>query len=246
MLIITNLHVNTTVDPENKILKGLEITINQGEIHALMGPNGSGKSTLAQTLMGNPQYSISQGSITIDGCDLLKMSPQQRAGAGIFLSFQHPSEIQGVPVSNYLRMIYNKSHQTTLSPVAFRKILKDKLALLNMNENVLERYLNEGFSGGEKKKMEMLQMLVLEPKLVILDEVDSGLDIDALKIVSEAVNYLHQKNNTSILLITHYARILNHVTPEFVHVMQDGVIIESGTKDLAYALEKKGYSHDEK
>jgi len=239
MLQVSKLRVKVE---DKEILKGLNLNIKLGEIHVLMGPNGSGKSTLAQALMGNPKYSVTKGAVKLDEESLLELKPNERAKKGLFLSFQYPSEIEGVTVSNYLRLIYNNSHNEKLSPVAFRKILKDKMELLDISQDFLKRYLNEGFSGGEKKKMEMLQMLVLEPKIVLLDEVDSGLDIDALKLVSKAVNYLHEKNKTAFLVITHYTRILNYIEPNFVHIMQNGAIIKSGSKELANELEEKGYA----
>lgn len=244
MLEVANLKVK--ID-DKEILKGLSLNIGVGEIHVLMGPNGSGKSTLAQVLMGNPSYTVFGGTALFEKADLLKLKPNERAKKGLFLSFQYPSEIEGVTISNYLRLIYNNSratgsHNEKLSPIAFRKILKDKMELLDIDQEFLKRYLNEGFSGGEKKKMEMLQMLVLEPKLAILDEVDSGLDIDALKLVSKAVNSLYEKHKMSVLVITHYTRILNYIEPNFVHVMQNGAIIKSGSKELADELEETGYA----
>jgi Fe-S cluster assembly ATP-binding protein len=239
MFQVSNLSVK--VD-DKEILKGLNLNIKSGEIHVLMGPNGSGKSTFAQVVMGNPKYSAFKGEIKFSGKDLLDLKPNERANKGIFLSFQYPSEISGVTISNYLRLIYNNSHNEKLSPIAFRKFIKEKMDLLEIKEDFLKRYLNEGFSGGEKKKMEMLQMLVLEPKLAILDEVDSGLDIDALKLVSKAVEFLHDRNKLSVLVITHYTRILNYLKPDFVHVMQNGAIIKSGSKKLADELEEKGYA----
>lgn len=228
-----------------KILNGVSLTIKPGEVHALMGKNGSGKSTLAQTLMGNATYSVIEGSAKINGKDILKLDPAERAQAGLFLSFQHPSEIQGVKVYSYLRMIYNKSHESPLSPKLFRDFMEEKMKLLEMDPSFSERFLNEGFSGGEKKRMEMLQMLILEPKIVILDEVDSGLDIDAVKIVSKAVNYLVQNKNSSVLVITHYARILKYLKPDFVHVMLNGQIVKTGGEEVALHLEEYGYTDSE-
>ena len=225
-----------------KILNGVNLTLAEGKTHVLMGPNGSGKSTLAQVLMGHPHYKVTKGSIQFKGKNLLKLSPDDRAHAGLFLSFQYPSEVSGVSIPNFLRMIYNKRMNEKFSPVKFRKLLSEKMKILGMNKNFMERYLNEGFSGGEKKKMEMLQMLVLEPRLAILDETDSGLDIDALKEVSKSVEYLKKKTKMGVLVITHYTRILNHIEPDHVYVMKDGKIVESGGKELAEELEKQGYA----
>lgn len=226
---------------DKEIIHGLNLHINKGETHALMGQNGSGKSTLAQTIMGHPKYLVKEGSIQFLNKNILNMDPSERAREGIFLSFQYPSEVSGVNIASYLRMIYNKTIPTPISPVKFREILKEKLEVLDIKQNFLNRYLNDGFSGGEKKRMEMLQMLVLEPKFVILDEVDSGLDIDALKIVAKSVMYLKEKTNTTVLLITHYARILNYVKPDVVHVMKDGKIVKEGGSELANDLEETGY-----
>ena len=224
-----------------EIIHGIDLKIKKGEIHALMGQNGSGKSTLAQVIMGHPNYHATSGEIKFEGKNVLEMDPTERAKTGIFLSFQYPSEVAGVNINSYLRMIYNKKNDASVSPVKFREILKEKLEILDIKPDFLNRYLNEGFSGGEKKRMEMLQMLVLEPKLAILDEVDSGLDIDALKIVAIAVSYLNEKAKTGFLIITHYARILSHINPSRVHVMKDGLIVKSGGPNLAEELEKTGY-----
>jgi len=241
MLNIKDLHVNIE---GKKVLNGVNLEISKNSTHALMGQNGSGKSTLAQTIMGNPIYEVVSGKVTFNGENVLELKPEERSKKGIFLSFQYPSEVSGVSVQSYLRLIYNNSHEEKLSPVKFRELLFAKSEILGIKKEMLERSLNEGFSGGEKKKMEMLQMLILEPKLAILDEVDSGLDIDALKVVATAVNYLKEKNQTSILVITHYARILKYLEPDFVHVMQDGQIVQSGDKNLAHELEDKGYKID--
>lgn len=230
------------VQIENKeILKGVNLEILPNKIHVLMGQNGSGKSTLAQAIMGHPKYEVVNGQISLDGQDLLEMEPDERALAGVFLSFQYPSEIPGVTISSFLRLVYNKLHGTKLTPVKFRVILKEKADILGIDEKMLSRYLNDGFSGGEKKRMEMLQMLVMEPKLVILDETDSGLDIDALKTVSESVNYLKKQTKMSVLLITHYTRILKYIVPDVVHIMNDGKIVKEGGKELAHELEEHGY-----
>ena len=239
MLTIKGLKVD--ID-EKEILKGIDLDLEDNKVHVLMGPNGSGKSTLAQALMGHPEYVVTEGSVFLDNETLLELSPDERSIAGLFFSFQYPSEVPGVTISNFLRMVYNKRHEENLSPVRFRKILKEKMGLLDMDESFMHRYLNEGFSGGEKKRMEILQMLVLEPKFVILDETDSGLDIDALQVVSRGLNTLKEKTGMGVLVITHYTRILNYVEPDFVHVMKDGLIVKSGGKDLAEELEDQGYA----
>ncbi len=240
LLEIKNLKISIE---EKEIIHGLDLVIEQNEIHALMGQNGSGKSTLAQAIMGHSRYVVTGGQLSFNKENILELGPSDRAKRGIFLSFQYPSEVAGVNISNYLRMIYNKAHETSLSPVKFREIIKEKLELLEIAPEFLGRYLNEGFSGGEKKRMEMLQMLVVEPKLAILDEVDSGLDIDALKIVSKSIEYLHNKTQLGVLIITHYTRILNFVKPNSVHVMKQGAIVKSGGALLADELEAKGYTH---
>lgn len=240
MLIIKDLKV--TVEGK-KVLNRVNLKIAKNSVHALMGQNGSGKSTLAQTVMGNSVYQITGGQVILEGKSILSDKPEERAQKGIFLSFQYPSEVPGVGVSSYLRLIYNQSHNEKMTPVKFRELLTGKIKLLGIKEEILQRALNEGFSGGEKKKMEMLQMLVIEPKLVILDEVDSGLDIDALKTVAKAVNYLREKNKMSVLVITHYARILKYLEPDFVHIMKSGQIIKSGDKNLALEIEENGYQN---
>ena len=240
MLKVNNLKVSIE---GNRILNGINLEVKSGEIHALMGHNGSGKSTLAQVLMGHPGYKVEEGTDFFENQNLLELEPDQRANLGLFLSFQYPSEISGVNISSYLRMLYNKRHNEKLSPVAFRKVLKEKMELLKMSEDLMNRYLNEGFSGGEKKRMEMLQMLVLEPKLAVLDETDSGLDIDALKIVTKAIEYLHKEKSMSVFLITHYSRVLKYLEPDSVHVMKDGQIVKSGGKDLAHQIEDHGYDY---
>lgn len=238
MLEIRNLKVSIN---EKQILKGLNLKIGENQIHAIMGPNGSGKSTLASTLMGHPGYEVNEGDVLLNNENILEMEPNERAEKGLFLSFQYPSEVEGVNISSYLRLIYNKSHGTKVSPVKFREILKEKMEILDIKEEFINRYLNDGFSGGEKKRMEMLQMLVLEPKIAILDETDSGLDVDALKVVSKAVNYLVEKNQMSVVVITHYTRILNYIKPEFVHILKDGKIIKEGGEELAHEIESQGY-----
>jgi Fe-S cluster assembly ATP-binding protein len=240
---IINLHVTVG---NSLIIKGLNLTINQGEVHALMGPNGTGKSTLSYTIMGHPNYKITSGDILLDGESIVNMPPDLRAHKGIFLAFQYPVSLPGVSMANFLRTAlnakarYQNSEEKPISVVKFRQLLKSKMDLLKMDHSFAGRYLNEGFSGGEKKRAEILQMAVLEPRYGILDETDSGLDIDALRIVSEGVNVLSGKD-LGILLITHYQRMLNYIHPDYVHVMFDGRIVESGGADLANYLEENGY-----
>lgn len=242
-LVINNFHVNVE---ETEILKGVNLTIKTGEVHAVMGPNGTGKSTLAYALMGHPKYKVTQGDATLDGKDLLDLDPNERSKLGLFLAFQYPIAIPGVSVANFLRTAIN-AHRKAKDPEDkgisipdFRKKLKEKMALLDMDESFAGRYLNDGFSGGEKKRVEILQMATLEPKFSILDETDSGLDIDALKIVAHGINTISNKDQ-GILVITHYQRILNYITPDFVHVMLNGRIVESGGPELALRLEDEGY-----
>ncbi len=236
---------NLRVSVEGKeILKGINLTINQGEVHAVMGPNGSGKSTLAYSIMGHPKYKITEGDILFNGQSILQFTTDQRARLGLFLAFQTPLEIQGLPLTGFLRTAYNmmvtQSGGVQVSPMEFMKIIREKIAVLNLDESFVKRYLNEGFSGGERKKNEVLQMLVLKPKLAILDEVDTGLDIDSLKIIAQAINSLRD-GNRSILMITHYQRILKYVKPDYVHVILNGKIVLSGDYKLAEELEAKGY-----
>ena len=232
-----------------EILRGLNLTVRQGEIHALMGPNGSGKSTLAFVLMGHPKYKVTQGDITLNGESILPMAPNQRAQKGLFLAFQYPFEVPGLTVFNFLRTAYNFAKGAgrpkdvaaeTISVWEFRDFLAEKLKLLKMDEEFASRYLNIGFSGGEKKRGEILQMAVLQPKIAVLDETDSGLDIDSVKTVAEGINTLSGPE-MGVLLITHYQRILRYIRPEFVHVLMDGVIVRSGGEELALLLEEKGY-----
>ena len=250
MFEIENLHASIE---EKEILKGVNLTINQGEIHALMGPNGSGKSTLAYVLAGHPSYEVTEGSIRFRGEDILEMEPDERARKGIFLAFQYPTVIPGVSMASFLRMAVTSVRNAraeaaaatggTAKPIApreFRRLMKEKMALLKMDDAFATRYLNEGFSGGEKKRAEILQMALLEPTMAILDETDSGLDIDALKVVSEGVNALAGPD-MGVLLITHYQRLLNHIKPHFVHIMMDGRIVQEGGPELAHELEAKGY-----
>jgi Fe-S cluster assembly ATP-binding protein len=241
MLAVKNLHA-TVADTE--ILRGLDLTVNAGEVHAIMGPNGSGKSTLAQVLAGHPAYTITAGSIMFEGKDLTELQPEQRAQAGIFMAFQYPVEIRGISNAYFLRSALNalrKSRgQEELDPVDFLDVLDEKLKSIGWDDSFMQRPVNEGFSGGEKKRNEILQMAVLEPKLAILDETDSGLDIDALKTVAEAVNKLRKPDNATVV-VTHYQRLLNYITPDFVHVLAEGKIVRSGGKGLAHELEARGY-----
>jgi Fe-S cluster assembly ATP-binding protein len=242
-LTIKNLHVSIDGNP---IVKGLNLKVNSGEVHAIMGPNGTGKSTLAYTIMGHPQYEITEGDILIDGMSVLEMAPDERSRAGIFLAFQYPVSIPGVTVANFLRTAVNarRRHaeppQEDISVLEFRKLLKAKMDLLEMDYTFGGRYLNEGFSGGEKKRTEVLQLAVLEPAFAILDETDSGLDIDAIRIVSEGVNTL-KGPNMGVMVITHYQRMLNYIKPDYVHIMFDGRIVESGGEELSLLLEEEGY-----
>jgi Fe-S cluster assembly ATP-binding protein len=237
MLRIENLHVE--VDG-NEIVKGLDLEVDLGEIHAIMGPNGSGKSTLANVLMGHPRYDITDGSVTFEGEDVLELEPDERAKMGIFLAFQYPSEVPGVSVANFLRTAVNSVREEELSPMEMYKLLQEKMSVMRMDPKFAERYLNEGFSGGEKKRNEILQMLMLEPRLAILDETDSGLDIDALQVVARGVNEMRGPEFSAVV-ITHYQRILRYIEPDRVHVMLDGRLVTSGGKELAEDLEEKGY-----
>lgn len=237
MLKIENLH---TEIEGSEITKGLNLEVGKGEIHAIMGPNGSGKSTLANVLMGHPRYEVTGGSITFEGQDILELEPDERARLGLFLAFQYPSEVPGVSVANFLRAAVNASREEELSVMDMYRLIQEKMTFLQMDPKFAERYLNEGFSGGEKKRNEILQLLMLEPKLAILDETDSGLDIDALQIVSKGVNAMRGPDFSAIL-ITHYQRILRYIEPDYVHVMLDGRIVTSGDKALADKLESKGY-----
>jgi Fe-S cluster assembly ATP-binding protein len=242
-MVINNLHVS--IDGK-EILKGVNLSVNQGEVHALMGPNGTGKSTLAYALMGHPAYEVTEGDVYFKGQNILELEPDQRSHLGIFLAFQYPTAIPGVTLANFLRTALNAHRKANnpedkgISIPEFRKLLKSKMELLRMDPNFAGRYLNEGFSGGEKKRAEILQMATLKPEIAILDETDSGLDIDALRIVSEGVNALRGPE-LGALVITHYQRILNYIKPEFVHIMLGGRIVESGGADLALHLEEHGY-----
>jgi len=242
-LVIENLHVQVE---DTEILKGVDLTIRSGEIHAIMGPNGTGKSTLAYALMGHPKFEITDGTALLDGVDVLELEPDERSHEGLFLAFQYPVAVPGVSVANFLRTAINARRKAQngedkgITVPEFRKLLREKLELLEMDTSFAGRYLNDGFSGGEKKRVEILQMATLDPKFSILDETDSGLDIDALKVVADGVNTIKGEDQ-GVLLITHYQRILNYIKPDFVHVMLDGRIVESGGPDLALKLEEKGY-----
>ena len=238
---IADLHCNVA---GNEILKGIDLTVEPGKVHALMGPNGSGKSTLAFSLTGHPQYDVTKGSVTLDGEDLLALAPDKRARAGLFLSFQYPAAIPGVKVANFLHAARQAERPGDLPPAKFRALLLEKMELLGMDPSFMGRYLNDGFSGGEKKRLEMLQLAVLAPKYAVLDETDSGLDVDALKAVGECIAALRSSDegrDTGFLIITHYPRILQHVTPDVVHVMIDGRIVKTGGEDLAHRIEREGY-----
>jgi Fe-S cluster assembly ATP-binding protein len=227
-----------------EILKGIDLTVRSGEVHAIMGTNGSGKSTFAKVLAGHSAYQVTGGSVAFEGKNLFDLKPEERARAGVFLAFQYPIEIPGVANSHFLRLAYNtvqaQRGKDELDPLEFEDFVRDKMKLLEMNPDFLDRGVNEGFSGGEKKRNEILQMALLEPRLAILDETDSGLDIDALRIVTNGVNRLSNKDN-AIILVTHYQRMLNYIVPDFVHVMQSGRIIKTGGKELALDLEAHGY-----
>jgi Fe-S cluster assembly ATP-binding protein len=228
----------------NQILKGINLTVNKGEVHAIMGPNGSGKSTLAKVLAGHPAYEVTGGEVIYDGKNLLEMSPDVRAREGVFMAFQYPVEVPGVSNSQFLRLAYNEKQkhlgEEELDPLEFKDLLKEKAALVEMDASFMTRSVNEGFSGGEKKRNEILQMAVLDPKLSVLDETDSGLDIDALRVVAEGVNKLHDPEK-AVIVVTHYQRLLNYIVPDFVHVLSGGRIVKEGGKELALELEEKGY-----
>lgn len=241
MLSISNLHASIG---EKQILNGINLEIKPGEVHAIMGPNGSGKSTLASVLAGREDYDVTEGTVTFHGKDLLELAPEERAGEGIFLAFQYPVEIPGVTTTNFLKTAINEIRKyrgdEPLDAVQFLKMMKERMKLVNIDQSLLSRSLNEGFSGGEKKRNEIFQMAMLEPTLGILDETDSGLDIDALRIVAEGVNTLRNENR-SFIVVTHYQRLLDYIVPDFVHVLYKGRIVKSGTKELALELEEKGY-----
>lgn len=241
MLKIVNLHARV---PETEILRGINLEIRPGEVHAVMGPNGSGKSTLAQVLAGREDYEITEGAVTFEGNDLLEMSAEERARSGLFMAFQYPVEIPGVSNTYFLRAAVNAVRAARGEPeidaIGFLNFIRDKIKLLNLEQSLLQRSVNEGFSGGEKKRNEIFQMAVLEPKFCMLDETDSGLDIDALKTVANGVNSLRSPNR-SFLIVTHYQRLLNYVVPDHVHIMMDGRLVRSGGKELALELEERGY-----
>lgn len=249
MLEIKNLHASVMTPDDKKaakreILKGINLKVNAGEVHAIMGPNGSGKSTLAKVLAGESSYQITEGQVLYQGQDLLDMEPEKRAREGVFLAFQYPTDIPGVNNAYFLRAALNEMRTykglDEIDAVDFLVLLREKLKIVEMNESFINRPVNDGFSGGEKKRNEILQMAVLEPKLAILDETDSGLDIDALKVVSSGVNHL-RSSERAVILVTHYQRLLNYIVPDFVHVMMGGKIVMSGGKELAFQLEEKGY-----
>ena len=241
MLQVKNLHAAANGKP---ILRGIDFSVNEGEVHAVMGPNGSGKSTLAQVIAGHPAYEVTEGEVLYDGRNLLEMQPEERAQAGVFLAFQYPVEIPGVSNSYFLRTAYNEIRKARgleeADPLDFLEVMAEKLSLVHMNEDMLSRSVNMGFSGGEKKRNEILQMAVLDPRLAILDETDSGLDIDALRIVADGVNKLRRPNNSTVV-VTHYQRLLNYIVPDRVHVLAGGRIVRSGGKELALELEARGY-----
>lgn len=241
MLKIQNLHANVE---GKKILRGIDLQIGPGEVHAIMGPNGSGKSTLASVLAGRSEYEVTEGSVSFLGKDLLDMSPEQRAGEGLFLAFQYPIEIPGLSNTNFIKTAVNEIRkyrgEEPLDAVKFLKLMKEKMALMEIGQPMMSRSLNEGFSGGEKKRNEIFQLAMLEPKLAILDETDSGLDIDAIRLVANGVNKMHTKEN-AVLVVTHYQRILNYIKPDFIHVLYNGRIVKSGTLELALELEERGY-----
>jgi Fe-S cluster assembly ATP-binding protein len=235
---IRNLHVRTE---DREILRGVDLSVAEGEIHALMGPNGSGKSTLANTILGHPAYEVTDGQILWQGEDLTEAAPEDRSQAGLFLAFQYPAAIPGVSVANFLRMAMNTHRDEPIKVKEFGVKLKEATQLLHVDREFTSRHLNDGFSGGEKKRCEILQMAMLEPRVAVLDETDSGLDIDALRTVAEGVNTLHERNGMGALVITHYQRILHYVKPQFVHIMLDGRIVREGGPELVTQLEAEGY-----
>ena len=241
MLTIKNLHAGIE---DKEILNGINLEIKTGEVHAIMGPNGSGKSTLAAVLAGRENYEVTEGTVEYLGKNLLELAPEERAGEGLFLAFQYPVEIPGLSTTNFIKTAVNEVRkyrgQEPLDAVAFLKLMKEKMKLMNIDQSLLSRSLNEGFSGGEKKRNEIFQMAMLQPKLAVLDETDSGLDIDAIRIVANGVNKFRNKDN-AVLVVTHYQRLLDYIIPDFVHVLYNGRIVKSGPKELAFELEEKGY-----
>ena len=235
---IRNLHVRIE---EREILRGVDLTVRQGELHALMGPTGSGKSTLANTIMGHPSYEVTEGEILFDGENIVEMAPHERARLGLFLAFQYPVAIPGVSVANFLRLAINAQRETPIAMKEFGQLLGSAVDLLDVERSFTSRHLNDGFSGGEKKRAEVLQMAVLQPQIAVLDETDSGLDIDALRTVAEGVAKLHAQQGLGALIITHYQRILHYVRPEFVHILMDGRIVMEGGNELVDRLESEGY-----
>lgn len=241
-LLIENLHAE--VDGK-EILKGVTLAVKSGETHVVMGPNGAGKSTLSNVIMGHPRYVVTSGDIKLDGESILRMSPDKRARAGIFMSFQYPAEVPGVSIASFLRSAHGAINGKEMPVLEFQKLVKEKTKMLDISGDFIKRGLNEGFSGGEKKKGEILQMAVLSPKIAILDETDSGLDVDALRVVAEGINKVSSLSGMGVILITHYNRVLKYVRPDFVHIMSGGRIVKSGKRELASLVEEKGYSSPE-
>jgi len=235
---IHNLHVRTE---DREILRGVDLVVRQGELHALMGPNGSGKSTLANTIMGHPEYEVTEGEILVDGENIIELAPHERAKLGLFLAFQYPVSIPGVSVANFLRLAINAQREQPIAVKEFRTQLEHAVDLLDVDRAFTSRHLNDGFSGGEKKRAEVLQMAMLRPRIAVLDETDSGLDIDALRTVAEGVAKLHAEQGVGALIITHYQRILHYVRPEFVHILMDGHVVMEGGNELVDRLEREGY-----
>jgi Fe-S cluster assembly ATP-binding protein len=235
---IHNLHVRTE---DREILRGVDLVVRQGELHALMGPNGSGKSTLANTIMGHPDYEVTEGEILVDGENIIELAPHERAKLGLFLAFQYPVSIPGVSVANFLRLAINAQREQPIAVKEFRTQLERAVDLLDVDRSFTSRHLNDGFSGGEKKRAEVLQMAMLRPRIAVLDETDSGLDIDALRTVAEGVAKLHAEQGVGALIITHYQRILHYVRPEFVHILMDGRVVMEGGNELVDRLEREGY-----
>jgi len=231
------------VEKENKeILKGINLELKKNETYVLMGPNGCGKSTLAKAVAGNPEYSITSGEITLDGINILELSPEEKVRGGIFISYQYPPEIPGLNISQYLRQLYNKAHETNMSPIEFSEFIDKKLELLQLPKDFKKRYFNAGFSGGEKKKMEILQMLLLEPKVAILDEIDSGVDIDSLKTITQIVSQEMEKRELTVVFITHYTSLLSYVKPNKLFLMKEGKIVKEGQQELAQKIQEEGYA----